>query len=215
MTNLAVFMPLLNLALAFGAIKTNNKNMNKISLSWLCLLFCLGLSQFSQAQDEKQEKRKAVDFENYLMPGAGYSMFFPRDTELGLMHGLSIEFVFFSQAERKLRGPSHYRLYSRLNLLQSDKDTINGAFLYGFGGNFSFESTVYRNFMIPYFGLELGGIHQSQVANSFQFSPQLGLHVVSTENISFNIFGAYTIATRSYDRLSGYHVGATLNVSFW
>lgn len=179
-------------------------------------LTCLFTVQVFAQNAPDSKKRQPESFENFLMPGLGYVVHFPQNTNLGIFHGPSIEFVFYTQAEDRLQGPSHFRLYSRFNLLYSTQDSIKGMLIYGIGGSFSFERVIYRKFMIPYFGLELGGVSQSNVGGSaFQVTPILGLHLYSDENVSVNLYGAYSIAPRYYDEVSGPQGGLSVNVSFW
>lgn len=186
-----------------------------------CLSFLFGAELFAQPdyqnQGPKLDKSKA--FVSYLIPGVGYSFYQPRDHKnLGVFHGVNAEFVIVNQLSEKDKGPANWRLYARmsiLNNLDTDKRVDGGLFFYGIGGTFSFEPRLQRNWMIPYFGIELGGINQQQVGGSFQATPTLGFHVFNNSFVTFSLFGGYTFAARHYDVLSGWNAAATLNISFW
>lgn len=155
-------------------------------------------------------------WQSYISPGAGYSVYMPTDKDsLGIFHGISTNFIWYTTANNNGRAPSNFQLYTRISIMKSTKDGIGGLISYVTGATFSFERSVTRAFAIPYFGLELGGINQRGFGSGFQIAPLLGVQLVATPYVMFNVQAGYTYSTREFDRLSGIQANAGLNFFFW
>jgi hypothetical protein len=176
--------------------------MKKIAVFLLLLLINLYLI----AQDEEDNKKiKDYDFEGVFMPGAGYSFYIPKSQDsLGTFGGFAVEFLVYGKvAQNDNSGPSHIRTYAKLNLMSSSKAGVSDLFLYGVGLDMSIERNPKRNFLIPYFGLELGGISQQKLGTSWQFTPILGVYVLSKQNLFINLQGGYMYPVNNFDMLQG------------
>lgn len=185
--------------------------------SLLFILIALS-SSLAFAQEKQKDKPKVdAEFDRAFMPGGGYSVFLPKSKDsLGTLSGAFIEFLFYTRvAQNDDSGPSHIRLYGKLNMLNSSKKNITDFFLYAVGLDMSLERNPKRNYFIPYFGLEMGGISNQKFGTSLQFTPTLGMHLVSRENLFVNIQAGYMYPVNNFDLLQGYSFQAGLNFSFW
>ncbi len=185
------------------------------------------LSSYSRAKDsilyeEKMVSRKWYDnnisYETAMMPGFSYNMLFPNNSDsLGFFQGLGIEYLFYAKVSQNDKpGPSHVRFYGRLNILNSSrKDIINDAFAYTLGLDLSLEKNPKRSFLVPYFGIEAGGISQKQLGNTLQFTPTFGIHLLSRKNIFASVQGGYMYPVSNFEELRGYTAQASINVALW
>jgi len=164
----------------------------------------------------KKENEK-LNFETYFMPGLAYTFFQPRSTDsVGRFSGLTVEYLIYAKVEQSDRpGPSHVRFYSKLNILQSDKKAINSMFMYTMGLDLSLEKNPKRSYLIPYFGLEFGGLSQKQFGSTAQFTPTFGIHLLSKKNIFINVHGGYLYPLTNFETLQGWFAQAGLNFALW
>ena len=194
----------------------------------LCLMASFGLTTTLKAQtttatdngDDLPLKKKTKNYTNdedlYFMPGAGFSVYAPSADTLGVFSGGNIDFLFYSAiSQNNRRGPSHVRFYGKLGVLNSSKKNIATMLTYSAGITFSFERTPKRDFLIPYFGVEIGSITQKQISASFQITPIAGLHIVAKPNIFVNLHGGYIYPNTNAEALRGYTGQLTVNFSFW
>ncbi len=189
------------------------------------LFFCFILvsgSIFSQPyfkpEDSlKQREYEKHNFETYFMPGLAYTLYMPRAKDsVGMFQGMAVEYLIFSQIhDNQNSGPSHVRVYAKLNMMKSTKKEMKDLFAYTLGLDLSLEKNPKREYLVPYFGLELGGFSQSQIGTLMHFTPILGIHIVSKKNLFVNIHGGYVYPVTSFDILQGYFLQAGLNFALW
>lgn len=159
-----------------------------------------------------------MDFETVMMPGLAYNLLIPKAQDsLGNFQGVGVEYLFYGAVvQNDHPGPSHGRFYGRLNLLKSSRKTvINDAFSYTLGVDFSIEKNPKRNFLIPFFGLEVGGITQKQLGTTLQFTPTAGVHILANRNLFIGVQGGYMYPIRNFDYLRGYTAQASINFALW
>ncbi len=176
------------------------------------------LSMNLSAQSPKKvNMNPALDHDNYLVPGIGYGAFMPRDwDEVGFFHGVTTEFTFYTVTRPAYKGPGFFRFYGRFNLMQGLEQPDTDLFMFSLGSNMSFEREIKRKAMIPYFGIELGGINRTDVGGGFQFTPLLGLNLVATQHFNWYLQGGYTYATGdNFSTLSGGFANMGIAVMFW
>lgn len=159
-----------------------------------------------------------TEWDDYFMPGVGYRAYFPKNCEnLGFYQGIVTEFVVYARAKGKdsrRSGPARIKSYGNLSIMTSSKEEAKDIFFCNFGLNLSFEGSTNRKFLIPFFGLEMGGLFQRDFS-TFHFSPVGGIQLLSTKKMVWNIQGGYQYTTKIFDELSGYTLSSTLNVLLW
>ena len=156
-------------------------------------------------------------WDDYFMPGVGYKTYLPKNKkELGVYHGIMSEFVIYAKAKgaSSASGPSRIKTYGNLSIMTSNNQNAKDIFFANLGLNLSFDGDTDRKYVIPYFGLELGGLFQRDFS-TFQFSPVVGIQIVSTKSVLWNIQGGYQYTTRKFDEYSGYTFSSTVNVLLW
>jgi len=163
-------------------------------------------------------KTQEDEWDDYFMPGIGYKTYIPKnDTALGVYQGVMTEFVVYARAKgtfSKLSGPARIKTYGNLSIMSSSEESANDIFFANLGLNLSFEGSTDRKFVIPYFGLEMGGLFQRDFS-SFQFTPVIGIQLLSSKRIIWNLQGGYQYTTKRFDEYSGYSISSTINVLLW
>jgi len=158
-----------------------------------------------------------INFETSFMPGLSFAYYLPKETDsTGNFMGLAIEYLLYASIfQNDNPGPSHVRLYSKFNMLNSDRKGISDLFLYSVGISLSIEKNPKRIWVVPYFGLEFGGMSQKKWGTTAQFTPTLGLHIISKKNIFVNAQGGYIYPVTKFDLLQGWYFQGGINFALW
>lgn len=160
------------------------------------------------------------EWDDYFMPGLGYKVYTPKNTaKLGVYQGIVTEFVIYAKAKKGntyKSGPARVKTYANLSILKStaSSDSARNIFNVNFGVNLSFEAKGKRNYLIPYFGLETGGLFQRNFA-SMQFTPCLGVQLFSTKHLIWSVQAGYNYTVKYFEDYSGMQYSSTLNLLLW
>jgi hypothetical protein len=152
-----------------------------------------------------------------FLPGVYYSLWAPTaHGDTGLFHGAAMEVVPYAWIHRNAnRGPSHGRLTIRADLLDSTHGDVGLALIYALGIDLSIERNPYRRWLIPFFGVDAGGVTQRKLGHHFQSSPHLGLYLWTSRNVFVTVSGAYQIVPDRLDTLSGWRASLGANLTLW
>lgn len=167
--------------------------------------------------DKVLDRAEKMDFSTWFMPGISYSMYRPsaRDS-FGVFSGLTVEYLIYAKVEQNNHpGPSHVRVYSKLSILNSDKKPSSAMLQYAMGLDLSLEKNPKRNFLVPYFGLEAGGLSNRLFKTTFCFTPTIGIHLLSTRNLFVNVHAGYNYPINNFEMLKGWSYQAGLNFALW
>lgn len=158
-----------------------------------------------------------INFETAFMPGISYSYFQPKDSDsTGIFKGFAVEYLIYAKIYQNNKpGPSHVRWYGRFNMLKSDKKGISDMFNYAVGLSLSIEKNPGRVLLVPYFGLEFGGLSQTSWGTIAEFTPTLGVHIISQKNLFINLQGGYVYPITNFDLLQGWNFQAGINFALW
>lgn len=156
------------------------------------------------------------EWTSFLLPGVGYSIYSPRDAASTVFHGLNLEVVVAAWIHRNdNRGPSHGRVYINAELLNATGLHVPLMFAYSTGMSLSFERNPQRNWLIPHYGLEVGGIVHHDLGAFFQTTPYAGLHLFSSPNVFLGARLGYRLIPSKVNDLSGVHFGVLADLSIW
>lgn len=168
-------------------------------------------STICQAQDD-------AEWDDYFMPGIVYKYYVPKNASaFGIYQGAGAEYVIYARAKghnSKSSGPARIKIYGNLSILGSDNQEAQDIFFASWGLNLAFEGKTKRKYFIPNFGLESGGLFQRDFS-TFQFTPMVGVQLVSTKRLLWSAQGGYQYTTRKFDEYSGYVFSSGLNVLLW
>lgn len=164
-----------------------------------------------------KKKHERMEFETYFMPGAGYSYYhFDGSDSIGSFSGITVDYLLYAKSHQNDDfGPSHVKVYTRLNMNKSTREGVTQMLIYNIGLQMSVEKNPKRNFMIPYFGIEMGGISHRKLGTTLAFYPIGGVHALATKNIYINLQGGYIYPLSNIDLLHGYCAQATFNFALW
>ncbi|MHC1706598.1 MAG: hypothetical protein AB9842_03635 [Bacteroidales bacterium] len=162
-------------------------------------------------------KHEKSNFETAFMPGLSFNMYQPKDKDsAGVFTGFAVEYLLYAKIYQNNKpGPSHVRWYARFNMLNSDKDDISDLFSYSLGLSLSIEKNPGRVFLVPYFGLEFGGLSQRKWGTTAQFTPTVGIHLISQKNLFINFQGGYIYPVSNFDLLKGWIFQSGINFALW
>ncbi len=158
-----------------------------------------------------------VNYETWFMPGISYAYYQPKAMDsLGAFSGLSVDYLIFtSENQNESHGPSHVRIYGKLNILNSDKSSVSPMFSYMLGVNMSIEKNPRRSFLIPSFGLEFGGLTNKDLGSTALFVPTFGMYLLSKKNLYINVNGGYYYPISNLELLRGWYAQAGVNFTLW
>ncbi len=171
----------------------------------------------SQIKKAPEVKINKDEWETYFMPGAVFHLYVPEmQDSLGYFTGISVEYLIAAWIHKnENRGPSHGRIYTKVNFMKSSKKDIKDIFYWALGLDLSLERNPTRNYLIPYFGLEVGDMYQSQLGNIVTITPTLGVHLFTSQNLFVNLTGGYVYPSKHLEELRGYTAQLGVNFSLW
>jgi hypothetical protein len=98
---------------------------------------------------------------------------------------------------------SHYRFYAEFEVLDSVKAGAPGMFIYGAGYSASFERDPGRRYLVPHYGIEVGGLARRGLSHLAQTRPYLGLHLWTGNTLWLNAAVGYRFVPAELATLSG------------
>lgn len=151
------------------------------------------------------------------VPGLSFVYYQPKNkSKYGTLMGPSIEYLIVSWIHRNENsGPSHGRVFIKLDLLSSDNDTISDSFGYSMGVNLSLERNAKRNWLIPFYGLEFGGFYNKITKNLFYIAPLAGVWLYTSQNLFISAEIKYQLPTYEFENLNGLKANIGFNMSLW
>jgi len=89
------------------------------------------------------------------------------------------------------------------------------TFVYGAGLSLSIERNPKRRWLLPYYGVEVGGVMREELGHEYQITPHLGVHLVATRNIHVNLKAGYMMVPTKLEQLGGWRFGLGGNFTLW
>jgi hypothetical protein len=159
------------------------------------------------AYDHDDDDDNPEEWESYLLPGLGYSLYAPHERDRwGRLHGVPVEVIGGAWIHRNTnRGPSHGRIYLNTELLRSTEQGVPILFTYALGFSLSLERNPHRKWLIPVYGLDAGGMLHRDMGSHFQATPYLGMHFYSDPNIFLSGRVGYRLVPTDLETLGGWH----------
>jgi putative Ig domain-containing protein len=98
---------------------------------------------------------------------------------------------------------SHHRFYAEFEVLASTRSGAPSLFTYGAGYSASFEWYPARRYLVPHYGVELGGLVRDELGHRVQIRPYLGVHLWADRHVWLNAALGYRVVPAALDELSG------------
>ena len=161
-----------------------------------------------------------LTFENSGLPGftGGGIYLFNSQT---LYAGGTVRFDFFYSLDENRKSATlidrgRSEIYIAVGLytaLPQRTDGVNLVFNYVFGFNLAFETpaVLARNFLIPYIGLELGGIYIEGRGNGFMACPLIGINLISLPTFTISIETGLLLSTVAFEEFLSLRPQLTMN----
>jgi len=208
-----------------------NRNLKSLGLS--LLIFVLSLPLFAQnlatpeypeGEDSGIPKYEDTRHDNpsffrSLSPGLTASMYWPAEQKK-IYGGGGVHYVLFSALGSRSNNvvgamelTFDIQYFKELNTPGLTSDVF---FTYVTGITFSFErfSGYSRDFLIPTYGLEVGGIFVNDLGHGVLLSPKLGLLVLHNEFLSLGIEGKASLNTVNLKDYLGLSSSLNFSMSF-
>lgn len=168
-------------------------------------------------QPPPQAMRARQEWSSFLLPGLGYSLYSPRERKVwGDFHGVSLELLLAAWIHRNdNRGPSHGRVYVNAEVLSSTHHGVSLLFSYAAGFSLSLERNPQRTWLVPNYGVDLGGIIHDGIGGHLQTTPYLGLHIYSNPNVFVGGRFGYRLVPSDLERYGGWHASLGADFSVW
>jgi len=191
---------------------------------WPATVNVLGPRRFTvKCSDGHAEVREEITvktnevWDSWMVPGVEYTGYFPAGAAaIGNYNGATLEFEVFAFSHRNDNaGPAIGRFTLDLSLLSSTREKQSVIAIYGAGVDLSFERNPARRWLVPFFGLHLGGLHSDALGSFFEVTPSLGLHVWAGRNVFIDASVGYLLTTEHLDELRGLRASAGIDFALW
>ncbi|MCG8425154.1 MAG: hypothetical protein MJE77_45320 [Proteobacteria bacterium] len=152
-----------------------------------------------------------------FMPSAAGRIYLPGDDAgMGPWYGGGVQLILFTWSDNSDRfGPGQGKFFFDMGILSSGEDGSGQMVMYRGGANLSLERNASRNWLIPFFGFSIGGLHEKNLKRHGFVEGLLGVYVFYTANMILGIEGGYLFPFSDADSLAGFASQATLSVSLW
>ncbi len=173
------------------------------------------LTYLSKSMSESNKGIKNKNISRYI-PGLTYSAYMPKSDSLGVYHGVGINIIDMNLVFLFHKDiPSFIQFLYGMELMLPLKDNISPILFINFSIRASFESTIQRKNLIPYFEFNYCYSYQSNVPSTGGVTPSAGLWFMIAENYSINAFYGYYLPFDNTEIFAGHKFGFNLNYLFW
>jgi len=153
----------------------------------------------------------------FFMPSLGAAAYAPRArAEVGTFLGGALGISLVSWIHRTdAAGPSLGHIYLRGEWYESTQGDVPPLFAYMAGFSLAFEHNPTRRYLIPGYGLEIGGLVHEMLGSPFQLTPYGELYLYATRGLFVRGRGGYRMVPARMSRLGGVHAGLEVELSIW
>jgi len=188
-----------------------------LGLSLLLLPAAAAAEPFGAKCDDTDDPERELcrDREIYFMPGIQGVLFLPNGDGESAYWGAGVQIAPFSWTHNNDRfGPGQGAVFAQVSLLRSASS--NAAMgLFEIGTTLSLERNSSRRWLIPFFGLSMGGLVHAELPDVAFTHAFAGLHVYWHHNVVIDLSGGYSFPFSELDVLSGPRAQATVRFSMW
>lgn len=150
-----------------------------------------------------------------LVPSLMTMAYVPRADASGARLGVGAEILLLTWSSNTDGfGPGQGKLRFDVGGLWSTADSDAWTVLYRGGASVSFEGRPHREFLVPYFSADVGGVHDRKLGGSVFFDPGGGLYLVYYKSLIVDVEAGYLYAFAEPD-LSGFKSHLTVSLAFW
>jgi hypothetical protein len=186
----------------------------------LCISILLLFSYALVFGDTQEPAVKNLSFENSGLPGFTAGVLYLFNSQR-IYTGGTVRFDFFYTVDEDRKNSTFVdrgrsEIYIAVGMYAATpqrSDGVNLVFNYVFGFNLSFETPgiMQRNFLIPYIGLEIGGMYIQTIGNAFIVCPIIGINLVSLPTVTLSIETGLLLSTVDFDEFLSLRPQLALN----
>ena len=189
----------------------------QIGTHWLLVEASDGSSKTRHRYQVVVSARSTDAWGAFFMPSLGGALYVPpARADAGTFVGGSFGISLVSWIHRTDDpGPSHGHIYLRGELYASTRQEVPVLFAYMAGFSLAIESNPTRRYLIPSYGLEMGGLIHETLGSPFQFTPYGGLCLYADHGVFVMARGGYRVVPVRVSRLSGVHAALEIEASVW
>src|SRR5262249_10531837 len=148
-----------------------------------------------------------------LMPTLAGVAWFPHNAG-GMYFGGAVEVGLVSWSSNNERpGPSHGRFYMSVAVLESTQ--AHQAVFYKLGGVVCFQGKASRRWLIPHFGVAIGGLWETMLKSRPMADAGLGLWLWHSRRFVLDAEGGVMLPFSEVDKLWGPRAQLTASFSLW
>jgi hypothetical protein len=171
-----------------------------------------------QGPVEAARRNLKTNWENQFVPGLSYNVFRRVNADTNsLLSGFSPELTLYSRYRSgfKRASPAYVNIYGRLGIFHSGSDKQFKLYYTGFGFRLSFESKLKRQYLVPYFGHEIGYFHSDQLKGAVVNIPSAGLYLVANRKIQAYAAAGYVYPFGSRNNYESFTVTGGMSFILW
>jgi hypothetical protein len=168
----------------------------------------------------------AHDSVRWVLPGGGPATFLTHaDGELFVGGAFDVSLAAKRSGLRAARcgtggepsecAASRHRFYAEFEVLDSMRAGSPSLFTYGLGFSASLEWNPARRYLIPHYGVEIGGLVRSELGHRAAVRPYLGTHLFASDDWWLNAVLGYRVVPAELVDLSGPTLGVKLVLAPW
>ncbi len=152
-----------------------------------------------------------------FLPGVAALGYAPRDeSRWGRFVGGAFSISLLSWIHRTPdAGPGLGQIYLRGELYDSTVARVPSLFAYAIGFSLALERLPIRRFLIPIYGLDLGGLVHEGFGNPFQATPYAGIYLFAAEDVFVAARAGYRLVPARMPQLAGGYASLAVDAALW
>jgi hypothetical protein len=159
-----------------------------------------------------------TNWENQFVPGLSYNVFKRVNADTNaVLSGFSPELTLYSRYRSgfKRASPAYVNIYGRLGIFNANSDKQFKLYYTGFGFRLSFESKLKRQYLVPYFGHEIGYFHSDALKGAVVNIPSAGLYFVANKKVQVYAAAGYVYPFGSRNNFESFTVTGGMSFILW
>jgi hypothetical protein len=198
------------------AVGVDARKLGVVAASALAAaLLSAGVAEARCPKDGSPSREVCKYWSGLLIPSVVGAVYVPGDA-LGTWLGGGVQLVLFAWNDNSDKfGPGQGKIYFDIALLSSSEEALGKMIQYRGGINVSFEKNASRSWLIPYFGLAAGGMHEATIERHGFVDGVLGVHALYKRGLAIDLEGGYLFPFSDADALAGIRGQLAISFALW
>ncbi|MFN7302875.1 MAG: hypothetical protein ACK5U7_15485 [Bacteroidota bacterium] len=199
------------------------RNLTSFPCSILLVIYTNKTAFFAQSASEAgpgdyERRNRKTNWENQFVPGLSYNTFKRVNADTNsILSGFTPELTLYTRYRSgfKRASPAYVNVYGRLGIFNSGSDRQFKLYYTGFGFRLSFESKLKRQYLVPYFGHELGYFHSEKLKAAVVNIPSAGLYFVANKKVQAYAAAGYVYPFSSRNNYESFTLTGGMSFILW